>query len=350
MKQLIIIILSLTISGCCAIVGLYPSHEGRVVDLSTKEPIQGAAVLAIYNTSGLDHTEREDAIEIVTDKNGHFKIPWNLIFTFRFLGGWDDSPQIFIYKPGYGCFPRYIKERVIRDSNGAELHGDLPAGIPVTIELDKLTPEELKWKSSCFTHGVPYEKMREMQKLEYMEQVARGLWENQYHVQLFKSQPDLFMAIEHNDPKYTKRLISKGCDINSGLYTPLMYAAERGRLVIADILISRGALINAQDGQGKSPLTVALQHPQIENDRLVVNGVVRLLIDKKADVNLAEKWGATPLSIASSNGYVDIVELLLRKGASVSVRGDKGRTVLAVAKGKDAERIRELLRSYGAQD
>lgn len=42
-----------------------------------------------------------------------------------------------------------------------------------------------------------------------------------------------------------------------------------------------------------------------------------LLIKNGADVNLANKNGATPLDIAAFNGHVDFVELLLKNGANV---------------------------------
>jgi len=349
-RILLCIFVSLTMNGC-AIVNYYDSHYGKVVDLSTNEPIQGAAVLAVYNTSGLDHTERVDAVEVVTNQEGYFKIPGKLLFTFRILGGWDPLPQIFIYKPGYGCFPKYKKERVIKDVDGTDVRAthaipdySLPSGTPLTISLEKLTNEERRQYSDCITNGgVPYEKMRELTKLQYIERINLGFEANQG---LFFSNPDLFMAITYDDSEYTKKLIAGGLDVNIGPYTWLMYAAALGRVKIVETLISSGAHIDAQDEFGKTPLTVALTHSRVST--------AKLLINNNANVNIAEKWGATPLSIACSNGYFDIVELLLQKGASVSVKGDNGRAVLAitkrVARGKESDRMITLLRSYGAHE
>ena len=347
MRQILIIIISFVLNGC-AVVNYFDSHYGKVIDLSTKEPIQGAAVLAIYNTSGLDHTERVDAVEVVTNDKGYFKIPGTLLFTFRLLGAWDPFPQIFIYKPGYGCFPKYKKEKVINDRNSSEIHFvpsySLPTATPLTIALDKLTDEERRQHYYCTGDGdVPYEKMREMIKLQHLEQINLKLVNRD---ELFNSQPDLYMAITYDDYKMTKRLIAAGLDVNIGPHTPLMYAVELGHVKTADMLLSNGAHIDAQDAFGNTPLIRALERSQLS--------AAILLINDKANVNIADKWGATPLSIACTNGYFNIVELLLQKGARVSVRGDNGRAVLAitkrVAKGSKSDRIIKLLRSYGAHE
>jgi ankyrin repeat protein len=45
-------------------------------------------------------------------------------------------------------------------------------------------------------------------------------------------------------------------------------------------------------------------------------GIVKLLLEKGADVNAATvSFGQTPLYWASENGHVDVVKLLLEKGA-----------------------------------
>jgi len=44
-------------------------------------------------------------------------------------------------------------------------------------------------------------------------------------------------------------------------------------------------------------------------------GVVKLLLDRGANVNSADKYGKTPLFLASANGYSDIVNNLKLKGA-----------------------------------
>lgn len=180
-------------TNACAIVNYYDSHYGKVIDATTNAPIQGAVVLAVYNTSGLDHTERVDAVEVVTNEKGYFKIPSRLLFTFRFLGSWDPYPQIFIFKPEYGCFPKFKKERVIQDIDGTDIRAakgsvysfvaphervpgySLPSQTALTIMLEKLTLDERKRYYDCVTDGgVPDEKKKELMKLQKLERANLG--------------------------------------------------------------------------------------------------------------------------------------------------------------------------------
>lgn len=193
----------------CAVANYFDSHYGKVIDLSTREPIQGAAVLAIYNTSGLDHTERVDAVEVITNEKGYFKIPGRFLFTFRFLGSWNPLPQIFIYKPGYGCFPYSAKKKVFTDVNSEEIYFipdySLPSGTSLTIALDKLTLEK-RQHADCIGDGdVPYEKMRELRKLQFEESINLGYESS--NQKLFYAYPALFMAISYSDYEYVEQLI-----------------------------------------------------------------------------------------------------------------------------------------------
>ncbi len=89
MKKFIFIILfTLFISGC-AIVHNYDSYYGKIIDAETKEPLEGAAVLAVYYTQQYGPagsvSHYLDAKETLTDKTGEFKIPSFTSFTFRML-------------------------------------------------------------------------------------------------------------------------------------------------------------------------------------------------------------------------------------------------------------------------
>lgn len=100
--------ITIVIIATCAIIWRYGAYYGKVIDGETKKPLEGGAVLAVYYTEGGGFSGARsyyvDAQETLTDKNGEFKIPSNIIITFRFLHGWLD-PQFQIFKPGYGCYP-----------------------------------------------------------------------------------------------------------------------------------------------------------------------------------------------------------------------------------------------------
>ncbi len=88
-------------------------------------------------------------------------------------------------------------------------------------------------------------------------------------------------------------------------------------------LLKAGVSINAkQPGSGATPLNTAAVFGQI--------GMAKLLIEKGADVSIANQDGNTALHIASFFAHEELVELLLEKGASVSAKNGRGETPLDV--------------------
>jgi hypothetical protein len=96
----------LTASHACASWIIYhkPAFEGQILDGDTKEPIEGAVVVVLYNkrTIGLGAGTLSSVINIretLTDKEGRFRIPpyTTLIQPFS----WEDRAYFIIYKPGY---------------------------------------------------------------------------------------------------------------------------------------------------------------------------------------------------------------------------------------------------------
>lgn len=85
------------------------AFEGRVVNLDTKEPIEGAVVVAIYHVRMFgpilpifSGSEIADIQETLTDSHGFFFIPSNIFFYPwpTTLGG--ETTVFIIFKPGYG--------------------------------------------------------------------------------------------------------------------------------------------------------------------------------------------------------------------------------------------------------
>ena len=109
-------------------------------------------------------------------------------------------------------------------------------------------------------------------------------------------------------------LIAKGADVNAkGAYgwTPLHIAAVFDRIKVAQTLIAKGADINAWTGSqyfNRTPLFLA-RSPEM----------AKLLIAKGADVNAKNKHGRTPLHMARSKA---IAKILLAAGAKINIKED----------------------------
>lgn len=95
-------------------------YKGKVVDEETNQPIEGAAVVAVwyiqrYGGGAGPIAKLLEAKEAVTDKNGEFNIPSMTGFhwwPFATL----DEPNLTVYKPGYRPYQEHnyrIRNRVV---------------------------------------------------------------------------------------------------------------------------------------------------------------------------------------------------------------------------------------------
>ena len=93
-------------------------------------------------------------------------------------------------------------------------------------------------------------------------------------------------------------LIERGAKTNQRLpgdATALMVAAVQGYPDIAEQLLSAGADVQAVDARGHGALHAAAQFGFEQNDSLRARRLFDVLLKHKADVNLADKVGETPL-------------------------------------------------------
>jgi ankyrin repeat protein len=89
---------------------------------------------------------------------------------------------------------------------------------------------------------------------------------------------------------------------------PLHFAATNGDVNLVELLLDRGATINAVTQDGWTALHFACLRR--------AKGLIQLLLDRGADVNMTTKSGLSALGIATAEGDSEIVELLLDRGAS----------------------------------
>jgi hypothetical protein len=90
----------------------------------------------------------------------------------------------------------------------------------------------------------------------------------------------------------------------------LHLAAYFGVVAVVKLLLDKQADVDSKDGDGRTPLWWAAENGH--------EAVVKLLLDKQADVDSKDGDGRTPLSWAAENGHEAVVKLLLRTGLNIS--------------------------------
>jgi ankyrin repeat protein len=140
-----------------------------------------------------------------------------------------------------------------------------------------------------------------------------------------KGQPGLTIAIREHSLKAAKALLSSPtADVNAlnqAGESPLMIAALKGDLAAAQLLLESKAKVNQS---GWAPLHYAATGPEPK--------LVELLIERGADLDAESPNGTTPLMMAAQYGSDQSVEILLKRGADSKRRNRLGLGVVDFAK------------------
>jgi len=169
----------------------------------------------------------------------------------------------------------------------------------------------------------------------------------------------LLWAAHWGDVKTTDLLLRAGADPNAAndfRMTPLSQACVNGSAALVELLLKAGANPNTPIATGETPLMTCsktggadavkalIAHDAAVNAKEPVQnqtalmwaaaerhpGVVKMLIDAKADLRARTKRGFTALHFAAREGDQESVRLLLAAGVSVNILAQPG----APAKGK----------------
>ncbi|XP_069670283.1 uncharacterized protein [Periplaneta americana] len=127
---------------------------------------------------------------------------------------------------------------------------------------------------------------------------------------------------------------------DSNYRTPLSWAAHKGDQEMVRLLVEKGADVNSGDMLEQTPLHYAIRGRNIN--------VVKLLIQSGANVNACNKHNESPLFAAAIQDDVHIVTLLLNKGADVNVSNQFDANPISVAAGNGNLDIVRLLVDKGA--
>lgn len=119
-----------------------------------------------------------------------------------------------------------------------------------------------------------------------------------------------------------------------------MYAAFNAHTEIVGLLLQRGARVDERDPTGRTALMYAATSPVVEP--------VKLLLDKKANVNLVDSdEHFSALMFAAAEGHVDVVRVLLARGADSTLKDVDGDTASSFAKKSGHAAVVQLLAPSG---
>jgi ankyrin repeat protein len=156
----------------------------------------------------------------------------------------------------------------------------------------------------------------------------------------------LFRAVTNGRLEEASRLISMGADVNATRFfdssgtNVLMVASERGDAPLVKLLLEKGANVNAKTKFNATPLSLAIPRGH--------GAIVETLIAHGANVNESIDIWDFPLKEATVFGHTEIVKALLAHGADVNRKDYMGRTALMVAQERNYGEIKKLLVQYGA--
>ncbi|KAI0972316.1 hypothetical protein F4678DRAFT_57683 [Xylaria arbuscula] len=155
----------------------------------------------------------------------------------------------------------------------------------------------------------------------------------------------LILASNLGFVRVAEMLLEKGADIEAKdkyYRTALSYASNQGFEDTVKLLLERKADPNSLDANGHTPLHYAAKYRH--------EGVVKLLLEiGKADPNLPDAGGSTPLHYAAGRGHAAIVQLLHDKGASLESKHTRdGSTPLMAAAMWGRTAVVQLLLDLGA--
>jgi len=172
-------VLLILLAGC-TISRDYGPYKGRVVDAQTDEPIEGAVVFIRFHTifqlsPGGAVYKYADAVEVMTDNNGEFRIPSYKVEAFRLFHAWDPFEEVTIFKPGYGVFPEH-PESGSDSPRGRRL---LAENKYITVKLPKLMTIKERKDNIRMLHipitDAPFERQKNILELGNFERKKLGL-------------------------------------------------------------------------------------------------------------------------------------------------------------------------------
>ena len=154
-------------------------------------------------------------------------------------------------------------------------------------------------------------------------------------------------AARFSDTMTINLLLDKGLDINAHPwgFTPLMIAVRQGNWDAVFCLLNRGADVNIADEDNDPPVMWAAVAGHAD--------AVKAMMPKVKNINTKNiRAGMTPLMWATVNEHDDpqIIQAFLDKGAHVNIKAADGSTALSWAQKKGNTATVAVLQKAGAKE
>ena len=133
-----------------------------------------------------------------------------------------------------------------------------------------------------------------------------------------KGESPLMIAAIKGDIAVADQLIKKGADVNKTGWTPLHYAASGGNADIIKLLLEKNAYIDAESPNGTTPLMMASMYGS--------TAAVKLLLTDGADASLKNQLGATALNFAQDGSRPDAISLLTQVSGNKNAQPGQARS------------------------
>ena len=164
------------------------TFKGRVIDADTKEPIEGAVVVASWDkaiaTIAGESTTLKDVKECLTNKKGEWSISgprgrndWPIPYLSLFIP-YTREPEFIVFKPGYCSWPNGFSIDACRSRIKITGDKEKRIGEGGTLELPKLTSREDRIRAQSLQLPLgpgALEKMKELIRLKNEERRSLGL-------------------------------------------------------------------------------------------------------------------------------------------------------------------------------
>ena len=157
----------------------------------------------------------------------------------------------------------------------------------------------------------------------------------------------LVLAADRGDAAEVRRLIAAGADVNwqdEKLDSAFLIAGARGHAEVLRLTLAAGANLKSTNRYGGTALIPACHYGHVETVRVLLSTaidadhvnrlgwtalleavilgdggprhveIVRLLLERRASPNIADREGVSPLAHARQRGYADIARLIAGAG------------------------------------